>query len=114
MPLYTYQHPESEELLDIIQGMNEEHIYIDSKGIKWNRVFISPNASIDSEIDPFNNQQFIEKTGKNKGTYGELVDHSREMSEKRKNKLGYDPVQKKYFKEYSEKRNGARHHLDRD
>ena len=41
MPLYTYEHPESEEIIDIIQGMNDEHIYIDKEGVKWNRVFAS-------------------------------------------------------------------------
>ncbi len=114
MPLYTYQHPESEEYKDVYQSMNEVHVYVDEEGVEWKRVFLSPNASIDGNIDPFDNKQFVEKTGKKKGTYGELVDQSREMSEKRKNKLGYDPVQKKYFKEYSKKRNGVRHHLDRD
>jgi hypothetical protein len=114
MPLYTYEHPETGETKDILQGMNEDHVYIDSEGLKWNRVFISPNASIDANIDPFSNKQFLEKTGSTKGTYGELMDRSKEMSEKRKNKLGFDPVQKKYFQEYSKKRNGIKHHLDRD
>tara|TARA_Y100000361_G_scaffold58896_1_gene51516 strand:+ start:4554 stop:4898 length:345 start_codon:yes stop_codon:yes gene_type:complete len=114
MPLYTYQHPESEECKDVLQSMNEVHVYIDEEGVEWKRVFHSPNASIDGNIDPFDNKQFVEKTGKTKGSYGELLDRSREMSDKRKNKLGYDPVQKKYFKEYSKKRNGVKHHLDRD
>lgn len=114
MPLYTYEHPETGEEIDLVQSMSEEHIYVDESGIKWNRVFSSPNASIDSDIDPFNSKSFIEKTGKAEGTYGEMIDRSKEMSEKRKNKLGYDPLQKKYFKEYSKKRNGIKHHLDRD
>ena len=41
------------------------------------------------------------------------MDQSRELSQKRKDKLGYDPVQQKYFKEYSKKRNGIKHYLDR-
>lgn len=114
MPLYTYEHPETGEEIDLVQSMSEEHIYVDESGIKWNRVFSSPNASIDSDIDPFSSKSFIEKTGKAEGTYGEMIDRSKEMSEKRKNKLGYDPLQKKYFKEYSKKRNGIKHHLDRD
>ena len=39
MPLYTYEHPETEEQIDLIQSMNEEHVYIDSKGVEWKRVF---------------------------------------------------------------------------
>ena len=35
--------------------------------------------------------------GTGKGTVGELWDRSRELSEKRKDKLGYDPVKKKYL-----------------
>jgi hypothetical protein len=40
------------------------------------------------------------------------MDRSKELSDKRKQKLGYDPVQKDYFKKYSEKRSGNKHHLD--
>ena len=81
-------------------------------GIKWNRVFSSPNAALDLNADPFSSKGFVEKTN-SKGTMGDLMSRSQEMSEKRKNKLGYDPVQKKYFQEYSKKRRGIKHHLDR-
>ncbi len=114
MPLYTYEHPETKEVIDIVQGMNEDHIYIDNNGIKWNRVWNIPQANIDSDTDPFDNKAFLQKTSKQKGSYGDLIDQSRELSQKRKDKLGYDPIQKKYFKEYSKKRNGIKHHLDRD
>ena len=66
MPLYTYEHPETGETLDVIQGMNDEHVYVGEDGIKWNRVFYSPEASIDSSIDPFSNQAFVEKNYKGK------------------------------------------------
>ena len=114
MPLYTYEHPETEEQIDLIQSMNEEHVYIDSKGVEWKRVFYSPQTNIDSKVDPFDSRSFINKTGNQKGTYGDIIDQSKEMSQKRKDKLGYDPVQKKYFKEYKEKRRGVKHPLDRD
>jgi len=113
MPLYTYEHPETGEILDVLQGMNDDHIYIDEKGLNWNRVFYSPEASIDSSIDPFSNQAFVEKTGKSKGTVGELMDRSKEMSQRRTDKMGYDPMQKKYFKEYSDSRRGIKHPLDK-
>jgi len=114
MPLYTYEHPETGEEIDIVQTMNEDHVYMDESGVKWKRVFSSPNASIDSQVDPFDSKGFVEKTGAAKGTYGEMLDRSKELSEKRKNKLGYDPVQKKYFENYKKKRNGIKHHLDTD
>ena len=112
MPLYTFEHPETNESIDLVFGMNDEKIYIDKNGIKWNRVFSSPNAALDSNVDPFSSKGFVEKTN-SKGTMGDLMSRSQEMSEKRKNKLGYDPVQKKYFQEYSKKRRGVKHHLDR-
>ena len=113
MPLYTYEHPETGETLDVVQGMNDEHVYVGEDGIKWKRVFYSPEASIDSNIDPFSNKAFIDKTGNSKGTVGELMDRSKEMSQKRSDKLGYDPMRKKYFQEYSKKRRGLKHPLDR-
>ena len=111
MPLYTFEHPISGELQDIVFGINDDKIFIDEQGVKWNRVFLAPNVSIDTDVDPFSKNQFLEKTS-GAGTVGELMDRSRDMSEKRKQKLGYDPVQKEYFKKYSEKRSGNKHHLD--
>lgn len=112
MPLYTYEHPETGETLDIVQGMNDQHIHIDEDGVKWSRVFHSPEASVDSSIDPFSNKAFIDKTGQSKSTMGELMDRSKEMSQRRKDKLGYDPVQKKYFENYKNQRRGVKHGLD--
>ncbi len=113
MPLYTYENPNTEETIEIIQSMKDDHIYVDEDGLKWNRVFHSPEASIDSSIDPFSNKAFKEKTGASKGTVGEIMDRSKEMSQRRKDKLGYDPVQQKYFKEYKEKRRGLKHPEDK-
>lgn len=114
MPLYTYEHPENGESIDVIQSMNDEHSYIDKQGLKWLRVFYSPEASIDSQIDPFDKQSFKDKTNNKKGSYGDFLDKSKELSQQRKDKVGYDPIQKKYFKEYSKKRRGVKHPLDRD
>jgi hypothetical protein len=111
MPLYTFEHPITGEIQDLVFGINDEKIFIDIQGVKWNRVFSAPNVSIDSNIDPFSKKDFINKTSKG-GTYGELMDRSKELSDKRKQKLGYDPVQKDYFKKYSEKRSGNKHYLD--
>jgi len=113
MPLYTYEHPITEETVDVLEKMDTTHVYIDKDGVKWKRVFHAPNASIDSQSDPFSSRAFVDKTGASSGTYGEMIDRSKEMSDKRKDKLGYDPVQKKFFKEYSKKRNGVKHNLDR-
>ena len=114
MPLYTYEHPETGETIDVLEKMNDAHVYIGEGEVEWKRIFYAPNANVDSQGDPFSSTAFVDKTGASKGTYGELMDRSRDMSEKRKDKLGYDPVQKKYFKEYSKTRNGTKHRLDPD
>ena len=45
-----------------------------------------------------------------KGTVGDLLDASKEMSQKRaESNGGVDPVKEKYFKKYSESRRGAKH-----
>lgn len=112
MPIYIYQHPQTEEYVEVFQGMNDEHIYSDESGIAWKRVFTSPSAAFDLDIDPFDNTKFIDKTT-NAGTMGELWDRSAELSAKRAAQHGgTDPYKKEYFKEYSEKRKGAQHWKD--
>ena len=46
------------------------------------------------------------------GTLGDTIDASKEAAEKRKQLYGHDPVQKKFFKEYSGKRKGLKHYKD--
>jgi predicted nucleic acid-binding Zn ribbon protein len=112
MPIYTFENPETGETDDLYFGINDDKVFVDDGGVTWRRVFIAPNISVNSGGDPFSKKDFIEKTS-DKGTYGDLMDRSRDMSEKRKDKLGYDPMRQKYFKEYSSKRGGSKHHLDR-
>jgi hypothetical protein len=110
MPTYIYKHPQREEYIEIIQSMNEKHIFFDEEGIEWKRVWTNPQLNTESSIDPFNSKAFVEKTGNMKGTYGDLQNYSKELSEQRK-KIhgGVDPVQQKYFKQYSKERKGAKH-----
>jgi hypothetical protein len=110
MPTYVYKHPEEEKYVEIIQTMKEDHVYFDEDGLEWKRVFTNPQLNTEAGIDPFDNVQFIEKTGKMKGTYGDMQDLSREMSEQRKKITGgKDPVQEAYYKKYSKERKGAKH-----
>ena len=90
--------------------MLEDHVYFDSDGLEWKRVFTIPNASIDSQIDPYSSKEFIQKTENKKGTIGDMMDYSKEMSLSRADKNGgIDPVKEKYYKDYSSKRKGAKH-----
>lgn len=110
MPIYIYKHPESEQYEEVFQGMNDKHVYFDSDGLEWKRVFTIPNASIDSQIDPYSSKEFIQKTENKKGTIGDMMDYSKEMSHVRsESNGGVDPVKEKYYKDYSSKRKGAKH-----
>lgn len=112
MPIYSYYNPDNEsEIVDVVQSMNDEHTFF-KDGKKWNRKFYAPMASIDSDIDPNNREEFARRAAKY-STIGDLADKSRELSEKRKAKEGFDPVEKKFFKDYSASRKGARHPLDK-
>ena len=111
MPEYLYQHPETNEIKGVIQSVNDPHVYIENN-IKWKRVFTAPQLNTVGTIDPFDKNQFINNTANTKGNYGDLLDRSRELSAQRKDRLGYDPVQNKYFDDYSKTRKGLRHPKD--
>ena len=110
MPIYIYKHPEEEKYTEQFQGMNDKHVYFDPDGLEWKRVFTIPYASIDSQIDPYSSKEFIQKTENKKGTLGDMMYYSKEMSQSRAEKNGgIDPVKENYYKDYSSKRKGAKH-----
>lgn len=83
--------------------MNDEKIYIDEDGVKWRREFTVPQASIDANIDPYSSKAFVEKT-RRAGTIGELVDLSKEMSERRGG-IKNDQIKKDHIKQWKKDRN---------
>jgi len=111
MPIYQYRHPEHPIVIDIYQTMKELHVYVDDEGTEWKRVWSVPNAAVDTQVDPFSSSDFKKATKEKNCTMGELWDHSKELSEKRKHKLGTktDPVREKYEREYAKKRLGRKH-----
>lgn len=116
MPIYLYENQETGEVHEVFQNMKDPHVYFGPNGDEdgWKRIYTVPQASIDSKIDPFKSTDFVHKTAAKKGTYGDLLDRSKELSEKRADlNGGVDPVKQDYFKKYSEERNGAKHMLDR-
>jgi hypothetical protein len=108
MPTYLFENPSTGEIKEIIQGINEEHKYVDSDGLMWNRVYTVPQASIDTKIDPLSAKDFAAKTGSKKGTLGDMFDQAREASLKREAIIGKDPIKEDYEKKYSEKRGGRK------
>lgn len=112
MPLYLYQHPKTEQVIEVMQGMNDEHTFIDSEGTEWKRVFVSPAAKIDSMTycNPFSKEDFIKRTARPGMTMGDMWDESSRLSEKRASVLGQDPVKEKTKTAYK-KRTGKPHPL---
>jgi hypothetical protein len=80
----------------------------------WERIYDLPQVNIgNAKADPFNKQSFIDKTGNMKGSYGDMLDYSTELSEKRAAKVGgEDPLKRKYFDEYKKKTGGKKHIKD--
>jgi len=113
MPIYIFKHPETEEYKEIVQTMNENHVYVDESGLEWKRVFTIPNATIDTKDDAWDHNGFVEKTGKMKGTVGDVLDYSSELSARRAEANGgEDPVKRNAFNDY-EKRVGKKHMSDK-
>lgn len=113
MPIYIYKHPDKEEYREVVQTMTEIHAYSED-GIEWKRVFTKPNASIDTKVDAFDKNKFIAKTGNMKGTVGDMLDYSADLSRKRAeiHASGEDPVKRAHFNEY-EKKIGKKHLEDK-
>lgn len=105
MPIYLYQHPNTEEIIESFQKMNEEHFFIDDKGVKWNRIFTKPNASTDTKLDPWNPSDFVKKTGKMAGTVGEMQDMAKDMALQRSGgDIMQDPIKQKHMSDWEKKR----------
>ena len=111
MPLYIFKHPLTDEETEVFFGMNEEpKEYIDKNGLKWGRVFSSPELNTVGKIDPWSNSDFVNKTAQKKGTVGDLLDTSSELSEIRaQERGGVDPVKQKQYDKYAKERGGRRH-----
>jgi hypothetical protein len=112
MPEYIYKHPNKKDYVELVQSINEEHTFYDEDGLQWDRVYTALNFNTHSKIDAFDKRAFTEKTGKMKGTYGNMLDYSKELSMEREDRLGYDPVKKSYFDAY-EKKVGKKHVEDK-
>lgn len=112
MPFYIYQNEKTGEVKEILQSMNDVHEYFGENGNEknWKRIFTIPQASIDTKQDPFNANDFLDRTKSKKGTYGNMIDYSKELSQKREAIIGgKDPIKENYYKEYSKNRRGALH-----
>ena len=111
MPIYLFQNPNTGETKEVVQKMNDLHVYKED-GLLWNRLFTIPQASIDTDIDPLSQNSWNEKTRNKSGTIGDLLDKSKELSDKREKIMGKDPVRENYFDNFRKTSNGAYHQDD--
>ena len=110
MPLYTFSNPKTGETIDLFFSMNDKKEYVDDDGLKWNREYHSPELNATGRTDAWNSKQFVEKTGRESGTVGDLLDRSSELSQERASQNGgVDPLKEKYYQRYTKERNGAIH-----
>ena len=102
---YNFIHKVTGETKEVEMPMSDYKLYKGENGQDegWQRVYDAPQVNIGNyvakKVNPWDNNQFIERTGKMKGTYGDLQDYSAQMSEKRakESPTGEDPVKRKHF-----------------
>ena len=112
MPTYLFKNPETNEVKEVVQRMSEKHTYSEG-GVEWIRIWTIPRAIVDGKMDVWSTKEFVEKTGRMKGSVGDIWDLSREASEKRQQEVGgKDPIKEKYFNDYSANRKGKKHPQD--
>ena len=117
--IYLFYNTETEEYIEVEMSMKNYAPYRGKNGDEdcWERVYEIPQISMGNSItktaDPYSQNEFVERTGKLKGSLGNIMDYSKELSEKRAaDDGGVDPVKKKYFKNY-EKKTGKKHLADK-
>lgn len=116
--VYQFRNKKTGKIVDVVMPMKDYKHYRGESGNEdfWERVYDLPQVNTGNAkvTDPFDNKAFVNKTGQMKGTYGDLLDYSSELSEKRASIAGgEDPLKRKYFDEYKKKTNGKRHIKDR-
>ena len=73
MPIYEFESPLTKETIEIIQGMHDEHKYIDENGLEWQRLFSSPEASVKGTLLDFRLKKDADKY---RSVYKKRYDHN--------------------------------------
>lgn len=101
MPYYSYKNETTGEVKDVFQNMDDEHSYSEN-GKPWERVFQVPLMSVDTNVNPDSKSDFMRATHK-KMTMGDMWDVSADLSTKRAEKYGSDPVKDAAVEKYKKK-----------
>jgi len=116
---YNFIHETTGETKEVEMPMADYKPYKGENGEDeaWRRVYDAPQVNIGNyvakKVDAWDNKQFVERTGKMKGTVGDLHDYSAQLSEQRAKEsiTGEDPVKRKHFNKYK-KATGKKHVAD--
>lgn len=116
--VYQFKNKKTGKIVDIVMNMKDYKHYRGENDNEdfWERVYDIPQVNIGNAkiTDPFDNKAFVDKTGKMSGRYGDILDYSSELSDKRAALAGgEDPIKRKYFDDYKKKTNGKKHVKDR-
>ena len=113
MPIYLFQNPETEEVIEVLQKMKDKHVYFDENGLEWKRIWVNPQMRVGSYLDPYCSKDFHMSNANKNYTLGEVWDRAAEMSAARAEKEGgVDPIKEKWKQDYSKKRNGTKYTPD--
>jgi hypothetical protein len=115
--VYQFKNKKTGKIVDIVMSMKDYKPYRGKSGNEdhWERVYDVPQVNIGNAtvIDPFDSKSFVNKTGGMTGKYGDLLDYSSELSDRRAALAGgEDPLKRKYFDDYKKKTNGKKHLKD--
>jgi hypothetical protein len=116
--VYQFRNKKTGKIKDVVMSMKDYKPYRGEDGTEdfWERIYDLPQVNIGNAkvVDPFDNKAYVNKTGNLRGTYGDLLDYSSELSERRAEKAGgEDPLKRKYFDDYKKKTGGKKHLKDR-
>lgn len=105
MPNYSFSNSKNETQDFFFDVANAPSIGSKVKiaGRLWTRLPSLVRAAVDSRIDPFNKQKFLEKTNK-PGKLGDIFALSKELGDKRMEKIGTTDAGFDKFVESSKKR----------
>lgn len=111
MPYYLFSHPETKDIREVFFHMKDDKVYVDELGVTWKREWTKPTMSVDVvKINPYKAKDFVKYTANKKGTYGSLLQISKEMSEQRAAENGgRDPILQQTYDQYAKERGGKRH-----
>jgi hypothetical protein len=118
--IYSFLNTKTGEVRDIVMKMKDYQHYKGENGDEdcWERIYDLPQISMGhtstKSVDPWDQNSFVNRTADMKGTYGDMENHARELSEKRaaQSATGEDPLKRKYFDNY-EKKTGKKHLADK-